>query len=268
MSKKVVPNKTKIRRKKTSIKSSDKVNSESSTSTLDKNTRNLLIELEQISVDMHNNTNVYKIDKHFKNLTLSGDKIIIKIFRENYIKYKDNSDPTNPQYIYGYKMIDARERVTDEPNYVPTPFPYVEKGIIVAISPKVQLEFIEQSNKLSEAGVKANVKIPEVGDIVEIKSYYSSTWFKENRYYINKQEAVLDYVVNPSDTSVNVFEHYYVFESYDLLGVSKADKEYFYDEGNDGEPKWYRNEMNYYQQEIKKIDNILSEEVMTSMNKL
>lgn len=265
MARKKYPTKTRVIKKNTPLTSEKKINDDSINKlSNNKRFRNLLIELDQLGVDMYNNCDIYRIDSHFRNFNLYGDKILIRIFKENYIKHKDESNPNDPQYVYGYKMIDARERVTDEPNFIPTPFPYIEKGIIVAISPMVQVKYFDTINKVKEVHNDVELSIPKVGDIVEINSHYSSTWYKEKRYYVDKQEAAMDYVTNPSETSVKVFEHYYLFDDYDLVGISKPEKKFFYHDDN--EPEWYKKEKQFYMNKVSEIDDALVNEVSSSNN--
>lgn len=257
------PSKTKLINKKRKLKTSDRIN-DNQTKQLENNKviRNLIVDLEQIVVDKYNNYDIYKIDEHFKHLNLYGNNIIIQIFRENYIKHKDVSNPKDPKYVYGYRMIDARERISDNPTFEQTPFPYVEKGVIKAISPEVQLNYAKKVNELNALGIKHDIKVPEVGDIVEIRSYHSSVWFKEKRYYIDKQDATIDYVNNPTDNSVAVFEHYYIFEDFDLQGFIKNDK-YFYSDDKQY-PSWYINGIEEINKEIESIDEQIVSEISTT----
>lgn len=204
---------------------------------------------------------MYSIDPLFKSLQLHGKYIIIRIFKENFIKFKDVSNPNDPQYDYHFKQIDSRMKLTDEPNYIDTPFPYIEKGVIMAISPFIVSEYMKLKEEIAKTDKDAadKIHIPQVGDIVEINSNYTSIWYKDKRYYLDKQAQCLDLVKGPDELILNTFEHYYKFDEYDLSGI--------YAEGEDGkkgffkgeEPEWYINELQSFEDQLNAMDDLLVE---------
>lgn len=259
MSRKAIPTKSRVIRKKNTLLNSQKrsdINSRESDSLATR----YQVKLRQLYIDKYNNAEIYVINDYFKNLSLSGEQIIIRIFKENFIKQADESNPNDPQYDYFFRLIDARKRTTDEPTYVSTPFPYIEKGVIVAISPELQLKYYKQKEELAKYDKEAADKliVPKQGDVIEIRSNYSSVWFKDKRYYIDKQEQCVDLVKGPDELTLIYFDHYYKFDSFDFVGVDgSAEKKGFFKEDT---PDWYNEEIAKY--------NESSEELLDKLNEI
>lgn len=259
MSRKAIPTKSRVIRKKNTLLNSQKrsdINSRESDSLATR----YQVKLRQLYIDKYNNAEIYVINDYFRNLSLSGEQIIIRIFKENFIKQADESNPNDPQYDYFFRLIDARKRTTDEPTYVSTPFPYIEKGVIVAISPELQLKYYKQKEELAKYDKEAADKliVPKQGDVIEIRSNYSSVWFKDKRYYIDKQEQCVDLVKGPDELTLIYFDHYYKFDSFDFVGVDgSAEKKGFFKEDT---PDWYNEEIAKY--------NESSEELLDKLNEI
>jgi hypothetical protein len=217
------------------------------------------VKVIQKQIDLYNECDIYKINSFFKDYNLTNDFIVVRMFHENLIKFIDESSPEDIQLDAWFRQIDARERVTDVSKWVSTPFPYLEKGVIVAISPEVQMKYAKLKKELNDLGLTreaSKVIIPKQGDVIEVRSYYNSTWYKENRFYLDKQEQCEDFVRNQTELRLSNFDHYFRMESYDLAGIYKqeeyVDKVFFSDEE---EPLWYmkaKTELDYQISELKK----------------
>lgn len=176
---------------------------------------------QQAKIDEYNNDIIYKIDPKFKDLCLTGEYIIVRLYCENLIKFLDESNPEDVQVDAWHRQIDARKRATDMPHWVSTPFPYLNQGVIVAISPELRLKALRSNMELhnmplhEDLLMSSQFHIPSVGDIVNIRAYESG-WFKDHRYYLDKQAQCQDFVRNQEELRLNKFEHYFILEAYDL----------------------------------------------------
>lgn len=223
------------------------------------------MKLIQQKIDIYNNCDIFKIDSFFKDYKLTNDFVVVRMFHENLIKFIDESNPDDVQLDAWFRQIDARERTTDVPKWVSTPFPYLEKGVVMAISPEVQLRYAKLKKDLEVAGLTeeaAEIVIPRVGNVVEVRSYYNSAWYKENRFYLDKQAQCEDFVRNQNELRLNNFDHYFRMEHYDLAGVYSLESGlWFY--SDESEPMWYSEKKKIYAEQTAKLEKeqqILSEQ--------
>ena len=159
---------------------------------------------------------------HFKNIQLDGQNIVIHMFQENPIKYiiqDPNTDST--ALVPGISQIDGRKRNTDAPHWIDTPFPLIDKGVIMAISPYVQLYYYELKDKLAKYDRIAADKIiiPQVGDVV----YTNHFLFKESRYYIDKQAKTIDFIRNQEEIRLDKFDFLFKVSTYEIESIVKRD---------------------------------------------
>lgn len=221
MSKLKSPSKTRLRRGAKNVRRSDKLaKATEATPELSKEMLNA-IKLEQEKIDTYNNKEIYERDSFFDNIQLHGDFIVVRMFKENYIKFIDESNPDDIQVDAWHRQIDGRLKTSDPPKWVSTPFPYLEQGVIVSISPSLVLEYYKQKEELEKHDPKLaeSFKIPKEGDVVRIKAR-NSGWFKENRYYIDKQEQCLDFVRDQTELRLSKFDHYFLLKEYDLESIT------------------------------------------------
>lgn len=217
----------------------------------------------QYNIDMINKAEAFRIDPYFRDLQLQGDWIIVKMFHENLIKHIDESDPDDIIVDAWFRQIDARQRTSDKPKWVPTPFPYIEKGVIVAISAPLTLKYYKDA-ELYKKATGEELAIPKVGDVVEVRSNYNSQWFKEQRYYIDKQAQCQDFVRNQTELRLNHFEGYFKFESIDLVAIDKAASLHPHFYADEEEPKWFTDTVNEINKKIEELN--LSENFNQSDN--
>ena len=170
------------------------------------------------------NMNGEDITEHFKNIQLESG-MVIQMFMENPIKYiSRDSETKDPIHIdYYLRQIDARKRTSDAAHWVPTPFPVIDKGIIMAISPATKLWYYEQQEKLAKYDPVAAeaMLIPEVGDTV----YTSMFQLKDTRYYIDKQKKCEDLVKNQVEIRLNQFNFLFKIENFNVESVIKKGTE-------------------------------------------
>lgn len=162
------------------------------------------------------------IKPHFDNIQLE-DGLIIQMYLESPIKQivrrKDTLDVTHLDYYI--RQIDARISNTDKPNWVPTPFPVIDKGVIVAMSPRTKLWYYEQKANLAKYDPIAAEKmlIPEVGDVVYTKHFM----LKDKRYYPDKQKKCEDFVKNQTEIRLNQFNFFFLIDNYDIESLVKKE---------------------------------------------
>lgn len=164
------------------------------------------------------------IKSHFENVQLE-DGLIIQMYMENPVKeIARNADTKEVIHLdYYIRQIDARKRTSDNPHWVPTPFPVINKGVVMAISPRTLMWYYEQKEKLAQYDAKAadDMIIPQVGDIVYTKQFM----FKEKRYYTDKQDKCKDLVKNQIELRLKEFDFLFHIENYDIQSIVKKGKE-------------------------------------------
>lgn len=195
----------------------------------------------QRNITLWNKHYVGKLDRNGKSLSdffdklmLVGDCIIVQTYKEDLIKEMQINNDGSFQITHtSLQQIDNRERITDSANYVDTPLPIINKGVIVAISPGMINKFITLKESFDNKGIKSNIIIPKAGDIV----YLSDFRLKDFRYYINKLERVEDYVKSQTDVNLTNFDWLFKIEDYQIEGIvpqelanELADNKYKYED--------------------------------------
>jgi hypothetical protein len=216
----------------------------------------------QYLIDRYNELEWFKIDDYFKNTTLNGEYIIVRMFHENLVKYKDDSNPENIQIDAYFRQISTRQKTSDVESWMPTPFPYLEQGVIVALSPDVLLQFYKKKEELAKYDKKAadKIRIPKVGDIITVNAFGDSQWFKLNRFYIDKQEQCMDFVRNQKELVLNHFDHYFKVRDFEIVSFEDSDKTAFYE--SDNEPQWFIDESKKFEEkknELSRKNNIIEQ---------
>ena len=212
-----IPKKYKVKRSR-AVPKFDDYNRNEDTNDMSRDELIKAIKAEQAAIDKYNNE-ITDIDPFFKTLQLHGDYIVIRLKRENLIKSIDESNPDNVHIDAWVRQLDARERPTDAEKWIPTPFPFIEEGVICAISPKIQMEYLKISSELQKiANAHKPVRVPSVGDKIYIR-VRTVDWFKEKRYYIDKQKQCEDFVKNQREIRLNNFEGYFLIETHDLEAI-------------------------------------------------
>lgn len=183
----------------------------------------LIIKSRQKDIDKYNYHDIYNIDPLSEKVQLSGENMVIRLYKENYIKYLDESNPDNIILDAYVRQIDARERDTDRPNWVNTPFPHIQKGIIVNVSPELKLYYYRMKEELAKYDPEEARKmiIPKQGDIVYVRAR-ETFWLKEHRYYPNKQDQVEDFVKNQLEILLRKFKDYFIVTAIDIESIESA----------------------------------------------
>jgi len=162
--------------------------------------------------------------EHFKNVQLETG-LIVQMYMENPIKNIARNTETGKvvQLEWSLRQIDARVRSTDKNKWVNTPFPVIDKGMIMAISPSTLIWYHEQKEKLAKYdSVAAEAFIvPKVGDIVYTKLFR----FKDNRYYVNKQEKCEDFIMNQEEIRLKHFQNLFLIENFDIESIVRPGKQ-------------------------------------------
>jgi hypothetical protein len=134
---------------------------------------------------------------------LFGECMVVQLYKEDLIKDIQFDNEGNFKITHtSLQQIDNRERLTDSANYVDSPLPVINKGVIVAISPMMVDKFIKLKESFDVKGLGNTIVVPKVGDTV----YLSDFRLKDFRYYINKLERVEDYVKSQTDVNLTNFD--------------------------------------------------------------
>lgn len=217
-------------------------------------------------VDTWNTNYVGKLDmngnditEHFNSIQLE-DGMIIQMYMENPIKHISRNLKTGDVITIDYylRQIDARIRNTDKAHWVPTPFPVIDKGIIMAISPKTKMWYYEQKEKLAKYDPAAAEKmiIPSVGDIVYTKLFM----FKDKRYYIDKQKKCEDLVKNQVELRLKNFDFLFHIENYDVESIIKPGKsEEMHDHQISIHNRYIDIDPAEYEEDVDLVDNLIED---------
>lgn len=159
---------------------------------------------------------------HFNNIQLSSG-MIIQMYMENPIKELVRNE--NGEVIslnFSLQQIDNRTRNTDKPNWVTTPFPVIDKGVIMAISPAMLNWYHQEKQMVKNFNPEAAEKfvIPQVGDIV----YTNHFMFKDSRYYVDKQAKCEDFVKSQEEVRLNNFDFLFKVTNYEIESIVRPDK--------------------------------------------
>ena len=184
---------------KSKVYSAPKVLSTADRENLQKNSSNTIKiaqEERQEAIDRYN-TSCTERDAFFDDYQLAGKHIIVKLFKENFIKAIE-SIQDNIFYDSWISKVDGRERQTSPENWVENPLPYIFSGVIVAISPLAQAEIEKEYKECAQSGIIYN-KL-KVGSIVDLQHFM----FPDYRFYKNKQER--DMIRNPKEYRIEYWE--------------------------------------------------------------
>ena len=153
----------------------------------------------QKKIDQYNNIDIHQIDPFFNSIQLTGDYVIIRLFKENFIKGKMLIGETEV-YDAWYDQVQISMYAQNKQKWVENPLPYVYGGVVVAMSPRVEAQQKKVQEELSLEGILCRYLM--VGDTVDLE------WFslQDKRYFKNKQET--DKIKDPEDFSVKHYEGY------------------------------------------------------------
>jgi len=177
-------------------------------------------EKRQLEIDNYNFEEVNLVDDYFKGISFVDSALIVRLHKENYIK--EVSIMPNGVVIYDawISQVDGRMNKAEREKWVDNPLPYVFSGVIVAISPLAQMEYVKKKETLSDE-LKDSFKVPEVGDIVNLDHFMVA----DRRYYPNKQAR--DFIKNPEEYRIVHFDGYVKIHPSLIEGIV-VDKNDFY----------------------------------------
>jgi hypothetical protein len=177
-------------------------------------------EKRQLEIDNYNFEEVNLVDDYFKGISFVDSALIVRLHKENYIK--EVSVMPNGVVIYDawISQVDGRMNKAEREKWVDNPLPYVFSGVIVAISPLAQMEYVKKKETLSDE-LKDSFKVPEVGDIVNLDHFMVA----DRRYYPNKQAR--DFIKNPEEYRIVHFDGYVKIHPSLIEGIV-VDKNDFY----------------------------------------
>ena len=170
--------------------------------------------------DKHGN----RFDKHFENVMLNDECIIVSCFKENYIKqmfFNENGKVKN--YSVSRTLIDARHSTSQSLSYTDDPFQTINKGIIIAISDKAKLTLLKQQVELNQlTNSKTPLLIPKVGDVVYLNNFMR----KDCRYYTDAHAKSQDYVRSQQDFSLVNFDFLFKLNLHQIESFVPSEKKH------------------------------------------
>jgi hypothetical protein len=160
------------------------------------------MEQRQEDIDTYNFNICDQIDPYFKAIQISGKDIIVRLYKENYIKGIEEFADGVPMYDAWITQIDGRRKKTDPEKWVDNPLPYIFSGVVVAMSPGAIAAQQKEFEEIVALDPNTNFKKLEVGDIVQLEHFM----FQDKRYYKNEQQR--DFIKNPTDYNIEHWEGY------------------------------------------------------------
>jgi hypothetical protein len=201
--------------------------------------------ITQLSIDRYNEYSIYELDPFFKTFTPPSNHMVVRMFMENEINFADESNILDRKIQTSIRQVDIRKNNTEKPNFVNTPFPYIEQGLIVSISPDVTYKYIKMREEIAkhDKELAEKVHIPKVGDIVHIKAN-ESHFYKTYRFYPDKQKKCLDFIFSQDDMKLLMFKayHYFLIEDFYVEGfiTDHSNKDKYWWEGEKPKLKFDR----------------------------
>lgn len=164
------------------------------------------VELRQEQIDNYNFVECNEIDDFFKTVQLEGDVVIIKLHKENFIKSVTEIPGGKAFYETWISQVDGRSSNTAPAKWIDNPLPYVNTGVIMAISPTAKYNNLERIRKVAETNpeLASSMKELNVGDIVHLRHIdYANT-----RFYTDKQRR--DFIKNPEEYKIEHWKGYVI----------------------------------------------------------
>lgn len=225
MSKLRKPTMTRVRQANKSIP-----NSKLDANTSDKSLQNWIS--RQLQIDDWNTNFVGKKDKFgnsveslFNDYVLDNQSIVVQLYLENCVKGVITTEDGKHLIVPGISQIDGRKRNTDAPVWIDTPFPVINKGIILSVSPWLQYHYMELREKMLKLNPELanSIVIPEAGDMVTTNHFM----YKETRFYPDKQKKTNDFVRSQEEFRLEEFSFMFKISNYDIEAIVKKDSERF-----------------------------------------
>lgn len=152
-----------------------------------------------------------KIDERFEKFVYVGDKLVVRLLREDFIKsievtklMTDEGEIEIEHPIVSIQQVDARERTSDIERTLPNPLPFIFRGLVCAISKPTASWFKEQHG--------VDLKVGAIVNINEIVLKYE-------RFYLDKLLEVGDYIRTVKETNLSGHEGYFLISKNDIQSV-------------------------------------------------
>ena len=154
----------------------------------------------QQEIDNYNFDECFAEDEFFDTIELEGEQIIIKLFKENYIK-EINSIGDQVVFDCWISQVDGRMNQAQSAKWVDNPLPYVNMGVVVAMSPLAIAKEYEKAEKINSlAGGKVTYTPLTVGTVVHTRHMN----YADVRFYKDKQQR--DFIKNPQEYRIRHWE--------------------------------------------------------------
>lgn len=160
-----------------------------------------------------------------KPLQLTNNSMIVQLYFEDCLtpsKIRFNSEGKIISWAYEPTRIDMRKHQTSNnpDDWKESPVPTIFKGVIVALAPDVQLNALRKRKELEDFGMDvSNYIIPSVGDVVYLRHFQTVN----TRFYIDKNERLLDYLIDPSNYSLDHFDFIFHITDYEIESLVRKE---------------------------------------------
>ena len=168
----------------------------------------------QDQINAYNDSILNKqIDPLFNDIDLLFDDVIVRLYKDQPIKgWQEITVPDeegNNQVVQVplrmQRQINAKKSTAQNDNYIDTPLPFLQKGLVVKASKNCEEKY--------------NVKS---GMIVTI----NSTFLKDKRFYLDKEVQHYNYIEHADNTDLTGFEGYFKFNVGEIETIVKENSFY------------------------------------------
>lgn len=193
------------------------INHKKALTTKDALTPNQKIEKRQQEIDDYNFKECMELDPKLSHTMLTGEDVVVRLHKENYIKSITSLAADETTYECWISQVDGRMRKTDPERWVDNPLPYINRGVIVYLSPQAKIFFkkIKKDLEAVDKNIAKTFKLPQVGDVVSLDHFMLADY----RYYPNKQQR--DFIRNPEEWRIVHWEGYVKIHPTQIEGVYK-----------------------------------------------
>lgn len=159
----------------------------------------------QNKIDEYNFKEIFNINKFFEGLQLNGNDVIVRLFKENYIKDVIETGGLTPTFECNFTQVNVAKEMSGQQRWQDNPFPYITMGVIVCISKTLQSKQLNIKKELNENGIE--YRPYKVGDIVMLDTQAIREPLRY-MFYIDRNDKYRDYFKNAEEWSVQQYEGY------------------------------------------------------------
>jgi hypothetical protein len=162
----------------------------------------------QMEIDTWNTETTRAIDDTFSHMRITGGDIVVRLFKENFIKGIDELNDGSIIYDAYIGQVEAQRIGQGKTRWIDNPLPYLFAGVVVAISPEVKFEQAKKLQEMKDFDAKHGTSFSEEFKPLEPGMVVNLTWHdrQRDRFYLNKQK--IDLIKNPEEFNIDNYEGY------------------------------------------------------------